>query len=175
MVSFCLAMILLMDQSPGSAQGPSTPKQELDATARASMVSEGKPSDSTQRPQAEIVFDEKRIENVREGYQTIRWVMLERAARYDVVDARDRLFYSGEQNEAFISGLPDGEHAFNVRAYREDGTLIGASRTPVVIVVQHWPMGQAWALLAMGTVVFVVMIGLIVFGAAQTGAKERGA
>lgn len=140
-------MILAVDASSGSAQGP--PNRTSD-----------------------VVFEQTKIENVREGYQAVRWELLERATRYEVVDADGRTFYSGDQNEAFISGLPDGEHTFVVRAFGDDGELIGSSGMPVVIVVEHWPIGQAWALLALGAVVFVVMIGSIIVGAAQTRSIE---
>lgn len=173
MVAVCLTAVLVTGQSSGSAQGPPTLTPDLNSSSDYRKAPKGEFPDHGAQSLGDLVFEKTRIENVREGYQTIRWEPLERATRYDVVDVDGLQFYSGDQNEAFLSGLPDGEHAFTVHAFGNDGTLIGSSRTPVVIEVQHWPIEQAWALLALGAVVFVVMIGMIVVGATQAQSTER--
>ncbi|MCM2371506.1 hypothetical protein [Aporhodopirellula aestuarii] len=114
---------------------------------------------------AEIVLVQARFDNVREGYQSLQWNEIEGANRYQVLDSDGNSYYEGGLPEAFISGLPDGEHTFVVQAFSVDEVLVGVTGQPAVIVVNHWPMSQAWASFGVGLIVFLAMIGLIGVGA----------
>lgn len=137
----------------------------------------------------DIRFETTRFDNVHEGYQAIRWTAIDAPVRYEVLDGNGMSYYVGTQAEAFISGLPDGEHVFYVHAYASEplaenqqtraaekeltraDVLVASSRQPVVIRVTHWPMSQAWALLGVGGIVFVVMISMIVVGEVRSRAE----
>ncbi|WP_146534331.1 hypothetical protein [Rubripirellula reticaptiva] len=86
------------------------------------------------------------------------------ATRYQVRDSKGVSFYDGILPEAFISGLPDGQHSFSVKAYSDDGGLVGASQTAAVITVDHWSMTQAWVCFGVGLVVVLAIIGAIGWG-----------
>lgn len=141
--------------SPGSAQG-------TDDSKLAPIQQD--PVQQAPIQQAPINWEQDRFEDVREGYQLLQWNAIADAARYEVTDADDVSYFVGAQNEAFISGLPDGEHVFRVLAFSRDGVLIGECESPAVIVVRHWPITYAYVLLSFGAVVFVVMVAAIGIG-----------
>jgi hypothetical protein len=114
---------------------------------------------------AEIGWTQSRFDSVREGYQSLKWSNVAGASEYQVLDADGSTYYQGNLNEAFISGLPDGEHAFHVYALSPDGALIGVSDTPAVMIVNHWPLSQAVALFSVGLIVVIAMMLAIVIGA----------
>lgn len=165
-VLVCLAVTLLGHTTPGSAEDVSEPPGFVATSATPTVPP--------------ITWTQARFENVREGYQALSWEPVPPPANgafsfeganevvYEVADLSGNVFYRGGLPEAFISGLPDGEHAFEVRALTEtpagEESMIAASRTPAVVSVNHWPMSQAWALLGVGAIIFGVLIGLIVIG-----------
>ncbi|WP_236620893.1 hypothetical protein [Rhodopirellula sallentina] len=147
-----------------------SPENSLDSAGSAP------PSSSVPGPAvAEIVLAQSRFENVREGYQALQWNEIEGASRYQVLDADGYSYYDGTLTEAFISGLPDGEHTFEIQAFSADNVLVGVTDQPAVIEVHHWPMSQAWASFAVGLVVFLAMIGLIIVGATRSSTPSQDA
>lgn len=113
---------------------------------------------------ANISFEQTRFDHVREGYQSLKWNDVPAVGRYQLRNADGVTFYDGIQAEAFVSGLPDGQHSFVVHAFSVDDVLIGVSETPAVIVVNHWSMTQAWTCFGIGALVSGAIIGCIVAG-----------
>lgn len=148
MALLCLAAVFLNRPMPGSAQG----------------VAGSNP--------AKVVWDQSRFDDVDAGYQSLQWNPIENAVRYEVVDGNGDLYYEGGMNEAFVSGLPDGEHLFDVRAFAADGTVIGVSEIPAVVMVDHWPLSWALVLLAIGALVFVAMVLAITIGSVRASRES---
>ncbi|WP_146513827.1 hypothetical protein [Rubripirellula amarantea] len=126
------------------------------------------PSSESPPPVASISFVQSKFENVREGYQALQWNEIDGAARYEVINAEGVSYYDGAQAEAFISGLPDGRHVFDVQAFSDDDVLMGASQSPAVIDVEHWSMTQAWVSFGVGLAVFISLIGTIAWGSLRS-------
>lgn len=84
--------------------------------------------------------------------------------RYQVTDDQDRQSYQGPFTQAFVSGLSDGEFAFNVTALNADGDVIANSSQPAQLTVRHWSLTQAIALMSVGFVVFVSVVVVIIRG-----------
>ncbi len=122
----------------------------------------------------EIRWIQSRFDESREGYQSLRWHAVENVGWYQVIDSNGLSYYDGKLNEAFVSGLPDGEHAFEVQAFSTFGELIGASRVPAVIAVNHWPLSQAIALLIVGLIIFLTMVAAIVIGSLRASRETTG-
>lgn len=174
--------------APVVNQSPSAAEQSASGAVRgATVAAEESPDATDPSPRAvelklaEIVWSQNRFENVREGYQSLAWAEIQPAATYQVINSQGHTFYRGAFPQAFISGLPDGEHAFTVQGFSADGELVGASSLRATIVVNHWPMSQALSLLVMGMVIFGILIGLIVVGSIRcnviddAGAKRSSA
>ncbi len=125
-----------------------------------------------------IEVETDRVDQVREGHVTLRWQRLEIAAGYEVLDEDGRVVYQGVAGEAFLSGLPDGEHSFLVHGIDAEGTVVARAEEPIVVVVKHWPLSQAIALFIVGLIVVLAVMGVLLRGAAEGGvnvAAERSA
>lgn len=109
---------------------------------------------------------------VKDGTATLEWALHPVAAAYRVVDSRGVVYYEGRLPQAFISGLVDGDHEFMLRALDAEGQVIARAPESTVVVVQHWPLPFAFALLSLGLVVVLVMFGVLWFGG-QRDAHER--
>jgi hypothetical protein len=120
-------------------------------------------------------FDETEFPDAREGYLSLSWNELEGAAEYDVVDSQGRSQYKGIFPAAFISGLSDGVHGFEVMAYDGAGNLLARSAEPAVIEVKHWPQSQALLLFAVGLIVFLSIIAVLITGTLASGTSEMKA
>ncbi len=149
MVLSCQAVAFLCHLTPGAAQVVSDSTDQSDSIV------------------ANLAWVQSRFDNVREGYQSLEWSEIEGAKRYQVLDSEGISYYSGNQPQAFISGLPNGQHTFEAQAFSADEVLIGISGRPAVIVVHHWSMAQAWTSFGVGLVVFLAMVGVIVVGASR--------
>lgn len=122
-----------------------------------------------------VKFENARIEDVREGHVQLAWndVLAGAEGRYEVADQQDHVVYSGVQPTAFVSGLGDGEHSFWVRVVDGEGRLLARVETPVIVVVRHWAMWQAWLLFSMGALVMAALVVAIVVGTRNEGGSIK--
>ena len=104
-------------------------------------------------------------ERSTDGGFTLAWeadepVQLEQASGPDYADAR--ILYRGRDTSTVVSGLPDGEYRFRLRA-------AGANEWSDVatVTVEHHSLGRAFSFFAVGAVVFLVLIGTIVRGSVR--------
>ncbi|WP_018175089.1 MULTISPECIES: hypothetical protein [unclassified Thioalkalivibrio] len=110
---------------------------------------------------AEPRFDDPPTDS-RDGGLTLEWnaegpVELEQASGPDFDDAR--VIYRGGDTSSVISGLPDGEYRFRLRA---DGADDWADEAR--IDVAHHSLARAFGFFALGGVVFLVLIVAILRG-----------
>ncbi|MGM0552396.1 MAG: hypothetical protein ACQETK_01085 [Pseudomonadota bacterium] len=101
-------------------------------------------------------------ERSTDGGFTLAWeadgsVVLEQATGPDHGDARIR--YEGGDTSTVISGLPDGEYRFRLRAAEADTWADEAT-----VVVEHHSLTRAFGFFAVGAVVFLGLIGAILRG-----------
>jgi hypothetical protein len=111
-----------------------------------------------------VEFSAHRISGVREGYVTLEWNGVDAAQTYSVSDERSIEVFRGGTPQAFISGLPNGEHLFTVTAIDGSGLVIARSTKPATVLVEHWSLGFALSLFACGLVVLAALIGVLVWG-----------
>ncbi len=126
-------------------------------------------ADAADADLAPIELETDRVEDVREGHVTLRWQPLEIADGYEVLDADGRVVFQGVASEAFLSGLPDGEHSFQVRGSDAQGTVVARADRPIVVVVKHWPLSQAIVLFVVGLIVVLAVMSVLLRGAAERG------
>ncbi|ADC70543.1 conserved hypothetical protein [Thioalkalivibrio sp. K90mix] len=110
---------------------------------------------------AEPRFDDPPTDS-RDGGLTLEWnaegpVELEQASGPDFDDAR--VIYRGGDTSSVVSGLPDGEYRFRLRA---DGADDWADEAR--IDVAHHSLARAFGFFALGGVVFLVLIVAILRG-----------
>jgi hypothetical protein len=127
-------------------------------------------SQSTDPP--EIDFFKHDFDDVREGYVTLSWNEVASAAGYRVVDADNHEVYSGLLPEAFISGLPNGVHRFQVSALDTAGQMIVASTQPATVRVEHWDLSYALVLFALGGTTVLAVLSVIVKGSWARGGQR---
>lgn len=84
------------------------------------------------------------------------------------------LWYRGPATQSFVSGLPDGDVRVRVRAAEaSDEPRWGAWSEVSTVPVRHHSMGKALALLGLGGLVFLLLVGYIVQASLRT--REVGA
>ncbi|WP_019623855.1 fibronectin type III domain-containing protein [Thioalkalivibrio thiocyanoxidans] len=110
---------------------------------------------------AEPRFDDPPTDS-RDGGFTLEWnaegaVELERASGPDFDDAR--VIYRGGDTSSVISGLPDGEYRFRLRAEGADDWADEAR-----VEVAHHSLARAFGFFALGGAVFLVLIVAILRG-----------
>jgi hypothetical protein len=74
-----------------------------------------------------------------------------------------RAVYTGRDQASVLSGQPDGEYHYRVRARLEGGESTDWSAIATVRVSHH-PLSRAFGFFAAGAVVFLATLGLIVAG-----------
>lgn len=159
---------------PVSAQGPSADNRSSETP---SQVSDSLDSDSQDaRKPAPLEFHKARFNIAREGYVSLSWDSLDTAGldgaagqdggaiQYEVIDAAQRSHYRGAFPNAFISGLSDGQHSFQVIAYNEAQQVVARSNVPAELTVEHWSLRRALTLFFIGLAVFIAIIAVIVIG-----------
>lgn len=130
--------------------------------------------DSAAEAGESLAFEETQDSPYKEGYLELSWTEIPEATEYEVLDGEGSRYYRGSFNQTFISGLSDGEHEFEVTAYDADGNEIARSAQPAEIVVEHWPLYQAFISFGAGLVVFVSVIAVVIHGAIRAkSTKER--
>ena len=112
---------------------------------------------------AEPRFDDP-PEHSADGGFTLHWeapgaVVLERASGPDFGDAR--VIYEGGDASRVISGLPDGEYRFRLRAADADED---AWSDRITVVVEHHSLARAFGFFAVGAAVFLVLIFALLRG-----------
>ena len=96
------------------------------------------------------------------GFFTLEW---HGAERYELEQATGprhedaRILYRGSDSSALISGLPDGEYRFRIRAQGD-----AAWSDSTVVVVEHHGLGRAFLFFLLGASVFTVLILAIAAG-----------
>lgn len=99
---------------------------------------------------------------LREGHATLWWSAAPSATAYRLLNPAGDPIYHGHLPQAFVFGLPDGEHHFIVEAIGSSGDVIARSAEPLVVEVQHWDSRAAWLLFAVGaTIVGILLIVLL--------------
>ncbi|OOC09785.1 MULTISPECIES: hypothetical protein [Thioalkalivibrio] len=112
---------------------------------------------------AEPRFDDP-PEHSADGGFTLHWeapgaVVLERASGPDFDDAG--VIYEGGDTSRVISGLPDGEYRFRLRAADADED---AWSDRITVVVEHHGLARAFGFFAVGGAVFLVLIVVLLRG-----------
>ncbi|QEG39206.1 hypothetical protein [Roseimaritima ulvae] len=117
-------------------------------------------------PQSEatLEFTVDQFDDVREGHVTLDWTAVDAATVYSVTDERNVEVFRGTTPQAFVSGLPDGQHVFTVAAMDGQGQVLVQSPTPAVVTVKHWSLGMALSLFVCGFVVLLAVVGVLVLG-----------
>lgn len=132
-------------------------------------------NDSAQRDSAQrvaIPVETTEFSDVREGHVLLQWENVPQASSYEVRDPEGRVFYQGVASEAFLSGLPDGEHRYTVRGLDDEGVWVAQSEQPIVVTVTHWPLLPALALFAVGCIVVICIMSVIIRGADEPTASS---
>lgn len=75
-----------------------------------------------------------------------------------------RTIYTGPDLASFISGLPNGDFFFRVRALVDNGNRAGSWSEPITVKVQHHSLKLAFTLFALGAIVFIATAAMIVTG-----------
>ena len=101
-----------------------------------------------------------------DGGFTLAWdaeapVQLEQASGPDHADAR--IIYEGSDTSTVISGLPDGEYRFRLRAVESEEWADEAR-----VHVEHHSLARAFGFFVVGGLVFLVLIIAILRGGART-------
>lgn len=95
-------------------------------------------------------------------------VVLERASRADFRDAR--VLYRGTDGASLRSGLSDGSYHYRVAPLIEGAA--GPWSGPVTVRVEHHQPRRAWALFALGALVFVSTLALILGGTRRGASRD---
>lgn len=117
------------------------------------------------RADGDLAFEQATYQQVREGYFTLKWNPIAKAVRYEVVDRENVVAFNGTTNQAFLSGLEDGEYRYRVRAFDKSGALLAESSQPAEVLVDHWSMQLVSILFAVGLVVVLAVAIVLVIGA----------
>ncbi|MEZ6089904.1 MAG: hypothetical protein R3C05_18130 [Pirellulaceae bacterium] len=136
------------------------------------VVAQGPQVASASAAQGTIAWEEDASIVSREGYASLIWRPVDGAIDYSVRDQRDVEVYQGPFTQAFVSGLPDGEHAFAVIAFDASGSEIARTSQPKIVAVDHWPLLQSLVLFGIGLVVSVAMTVVIVRGATSVKRQQ---
>lgn len=78
--------------------------------------------------------------------------------------------FEGYDHRSFLSGLPDGDFYFRVRARRGEDQPWGPWSPAIHLRCTHHSMGQAWTLFSVGCLLFV---GIVAFVAVYSGRLDR--
>jgi hypothetical protein len=96
------------------------------------------------------------------GFFILSWsgaesVEIEQASGPGHADAR--IIYRGRDTSTSLSGLPDGQYRFRIRA---EGDADWSDEA--IVSVEHHPLGRAFLFFGLGAVVFLVLILFITRG-----------
>lgn len=121
------------------------------------------------------LFDNRPTERTASGYLKLSWkpgapatetapceFELQQAFRQDFVQTN--LVYKGKDYATFLSGLPDGQFYYRVRAVTPDGAQHSDWSAPVLVRVAHHSLRLAFLLFGIGAVVFLITVGIVIQG-----------
>lgn len=101
----------------------------------------------------------------KEGYHSLQWeYKIEGASSYELQRAQNPRFedavtiYNGSDKGSFISGLKDGKYYYRVR----DSSISGNWSEPLLVEVDHFDIGFAISLFAVGLFVFLATLAVLV-------------
>lgn len=109
-------------------------------------------------------LDDPQLPAQRAGHQTLYWSEIDVAAGYELRDDEGRLVYRGFLPQAFVSGLPDGQHRFVAVAVGEDGEVLARSEQGVIVTILHWNLTLALTLASVGAAVVAAMVVVLWIG-----------
>lgn len=116
-------------------------------------------------------FDSSVPEYTKSGFFKLSWAVESRKdVKFKIEESTDPAFdkykikYEGPDLATFISGLPNGEYYYRVRAIsRKDGQKSGWSKT-LDVTVEHHSLKLAISLLILGAIVFIATTSLVLYG-----------
>lgn len=121
------------------------------------------------------VFENKPTELSESGYIKLSWNLngakapannfnfeLQRSVHQDFEQPIS--IYRGPDYATFISGLPDGNYYYRVRAIVKDDTQTSDWSAPVLVQVKHHSLALALLLCGIGAAVFLITVGIVVQG-----------
>ncbi len=79
--------------------------------------------------------------------------------------------YKGPDRASFVSGLPNGNYYFRLRAIRPNDDLASSWSKPVVVKVRHHSLFLALTLAGIGAFVFIITSAVVVTGSYQKEIK----
>ena len=116
-------------------------------------------------------FDSSVPEYTKSGFFKLSWAVENRKdVKFKIEESTDPTFdkfkikYEGPDLATFVSGLPDGEYFYRVRAIsKENGQKSGWSKT-LDVTVEHHSLKLAFTLLILGAIVFIATTSLVLYG-----------
>lgn len=127
-------------------------------------------------PPAPVLHSNTALANA--GYYQLKWQLpdgredlfeLQEAARRDFAHPRE--VYRGRDLASVISGQPDGQFYYRVRAISDAGVPGPWSRT-VGVRVDYLPLGRAFTFFGLGALVFVATLFVILDGTRRAAKQE---
>jgi hypothetical protein len=128
-------------------------------------------SSAASAPLPEVDFDQRGPVATSEGHATLSWAAREsggpaRTFELQYSDRSDfdtaRTWYRGPDRASFVSGLPEGETWFRVRALEDE--LAGPFSEPIAVEVRYASDAVVARLMALGAVVFLATVATVVIG-----------
>ena len=114
------------------------------------------------------------------GYYQLKWRLpSRREAVFELQEAARRTFrdpqqlYRGEDLARVLSGRPNGEYFYRIRAISQDGTPGPWSKT-VHVRVDYLPLSRAFTFFGMGALAFLATLFVILHGLRRV-AREQAA
>lgn len=108
------------------------------------------------------------IDPLQEGHTTLWWSTSPLATAYRLTTSAGDTVYAGHLPQAFVSGLPDGEHRFEVVGIDSAGEVVATGAEPIIVQVRHWDSRLAWTLFALGAVVVIALLIVLLIGVRTT-------
>lgn len=99
----------------------------------------------------------------KSGYFTLTWIS-QQVGPYELIQSQYNDFsvwltrYQGHDTAMLISGLPNGDYYFRVRALRE------AWSEPIQVTVSHHSLNYALWFFIAGAIMFLILTGAIICG-----------
>ena len=81
------------------------------------------------------------------------------------------IIYKGPDRASFVSGLPNGNYYFRLRAINSADEMASSWSKPVVVKVRHHSLFLALTLAGVGAFVFVITTAVVIKGSYQKETK----